>query len=100
EDGLLEHCTSIGHYFKERLEELGRKHSLIKEVRGLGLILGVELNTPGAPIVRACQEEGFLIVCAHENVLRFVPPLIVEKDEIDRLVETLDRILGGLKIED
>jgi len=100
EDGLLEHCATMGNYFKERLEELGRKHSLIKEVRGLGLILGVELDTPGAPIVTACQNEGFLVVCAHQNVLRFVPPLIVEEEEIDRLVETLDRILGGLKIED
>jgi acetylornithine aminotransferase len=99
DDGLLEHCASAGHYFKEKLEELGRKHSLIKEVRGLGLILGVELNTPGAPIVTACREEGFLIVCAHEKVLRFVPPLIVKKDEIDRLVETLDGILGKLKID-
>jgi acetylornithine/N-succinyldiaminopimelate aminotransferase len=99
DDGLLDHCTKVGNYFKERLEELGRKHSLIKEVRGMGLIIGVELNTPGAPIVTACQEEGLLIICAQENVLRFVPPLIVEKDEIDRLVETLDRILDGLKIE-
>jgi len=100
EEGLLEHCTEVGNYFKERLEELGRKHSVIREVRGLGLILGVELSTPGAPVVTACREEGFLIVCAHENVLRFVPPLIVEKDEIDRLVGTLDRILDKLKIDD
>ncbi len=67
---------------------------MVKDVRGLGLILGVELDRPGAPIVDACTERGFLINCIQDNVLRFIPPLIVEKNEIDLLVEALDEILG------
>jgi len=92
DDGWIEHCHVMGKYFKEKLEDLAQKFSFIKEVRGQGLILGVELDRPGAPIVTACMKEGFLINCIHENVLRFLPPLIIEKEDIDLLVETLDRI--------
>jgi predicted acetylornithine/succinylornithine family transaminase len=92
EDGWIEHCRDMGNYFKEKLEDLAQRFSFIKEVRGLGLILGVELDRPGAPIVTACMKEGFLINCIQENVLRFLPPLIVEKEEIDLLVETLNRV--------
>ena len=92
EDGWIEHCRDMGNYFKEKLEDLAQRFSFIKEVRGLGLILGVELDRPGASIVTACMKEGFLINCVQENVLRFLPPLIVEKEEIDLLVETLSRV--------
>jgi acetylornithine aminotransferase len=92
EDGWIEHCRDMGKYFKEKLEDLAQRFSFIKEVRGLGLILGVELDRPGASIVTACMKEGFLINCVQENVLRFLPPLIVEKEEIDLLVETLSRV--------
>ena len=92
EDDLIEHCRDMGNYFKEKLEDLAQRFSFIKEVRGLGLILGVELDRPGASIVTACMKEGFLINCVQENVLRFLPPLIVEKEEIDLLVETLSRV--------
>ena len=94
EDGWLEHCDKTGAYFKKRLLELQSKHDSIKEVRGLGLILGVELNRPGAPIVKACMEKGFLINCPQEKVLRFIPPLIVKKEEIDSLITALDQVLG------
>jgi len=92
EDGWIEHCREMGNYFKEKLEDLAQRFSFIKEVRGLGLILGVELDRPGASIVTACMKEGFLINCVQENVLRFLPPLIIEKEEIDLLVETLSKV--------
>jgi len=91
-DGWIAHAEEVGAYFKERLEGLAHSYDFVREVRGLGLIVGMELKRPGAPIVTACMEEGFLINCAHETVLRFVPPLIVQKDEVDRLVAALDRI--------
>ncbi len=94
EDGWIDNCRQMGEYFKGRLEDLGPRHRMIKEVRGLGLILGVELDRPGAPIVDACTERGFLINCIQDKVLRFIPPLIVEKREIDLLLEALDEILG------
>jgi acetylornithine aminotransferase len=94
-DGWLDHCRSMGTYFSARLEELKKRHSCIKEVRGLGLIIGVELDRPGAPVMEACVQRGFLINCAQEKVLRFVPPLVVKKKEIDQLLEALDSVLGG-----
>jgi acetylornithine/N-succinyldiaminopimelate aminotransferase len=96
EDGWIENCRVMGKYFKERLEGIGRKYSFIKEVRGLGLILGMDMSRPGAPIVDACQKEGLLINCVQDHVLRFLPPLIVTREEIDMMVEALDRILGEL----
>jgi acetylornithine aminotransferase len=92
EDGWLDNCRDMGHYMKEKLENLAKKYSLVKEVRGFGLILGMELDRPCAPIVEACMDEGFLVNCAHDTVLRFLPPLIVGKEEIDLLVDALDRI--------
>jgi len=97
EDGWIDHCRVVGDYFKERLEELAKKYDFIKEVRGQGLILGVEMMRPGAAVVKAMMEKGFLINCTQEKVLRFIPPLIVEKEEIDLLVETLENVLDQLK---
>jgi acetylornithine/N-succinyldiaminopimelate aminotransferase len=96
-DGWIAHAAKVGAYFRERLVDLGRKYDFVKEVRGLGLIVGMELNLPGAPVVTACLKEGFLINCAQEKVLRFVPPLIVRDDEIDQLVAALDRIFEKMK---
>ncbi len=96
EDGWIDNSRQMGEYFKERLEDLSERHNAIKDVRGLGLILGVELDRPGAPIVDACTERGFLINCIQDNVLRFIPPLIIEKKEIDLLVDALDEILSGM----
>jgi len=96
-DGWIAHAAQVGGYFKERLEDLGRKYDFVKEVRGLGLIVGMELECPGAPVVTACLEKGFLINCAHEKVLRFVPPLIVQESEIDRLTAALDRIFEKME---
>ncbi len=96
-DGWIDHCRVVGDYFKESLEELAKKYDFIKEVRGKGLILGIEMIRPGAEVVKAMMEKGFLINCTQEKVLRFIPPLIVEKEEIDLLVETLENVLDQLK---
>ena len=96
-DGWIDHCRVVGDYFKKRLEELAKKYDFIKEVRGQGLILGVEMMRPGAEVVKAMMEKGFLINCTQEKVLRFIPPLIVVKEEIDLLVETLENVLDQLK---
>ncbi|MBN1850425.1 MAG: aspartate aminotransferase family protein [Deltaproteobacteria bacterium] len=91
-DGWIEHCQEMGEYFKGRLLELKKRYDFIIDVRGQGLIIGVELNREGASIVRTCMERGFLINCAQEKVLRFIPPLVVTKEEIDQLVDTLEAI--------
>ncbi|RJR50582.1 MAG: aspartate aminotransferase family protein [Desulfobacteraceae bacterium] len=96
QDGWLDHCRKMGEYFLGRLKGLQGKHRCIKEVRGLGLIVGMEIDMPGAPLVDACMEKGFLINCVQDKILRFVPPLIVSKNEIDPLVDTLDELLGAV----
>jgi acetylornithine/N-succinyldiaminopimelate aminotransferase len=96
QQGFLDRVQSVGHYFREQLLSLSRKYSFVREVRGRGLILGMELDFPGAEIVIQCQERGVLINCTAEKVLRFIPPLIVTSDEVDRLIETLDAIFAQI----
>lgn len=96
EDGWIDHCQSMGEYFKGRLEALKKKYHIVREIRGLGLILGMELDRAGAPAVSACMEKGFLINCIQDQVLRFLPPLNVAEEEIDLLVEALDGVLGDM----
>jgi len=92
DDGWIENASLMGDYFKQRLMGLQQKYTILKEVRGLGLILGLELNVEGAPIVAACMQRGFLINCVQEKVLRFVPPLIISKEEIDSLIDCLNAV--------
>lgn len=92
---LLEHCRSMGAYFMDKLNQLKGKYSFIREVRGKGLLIGVELDRPGAEIVNKCLEKGVLINCVQDKVLRFLPPLIVTKEEVDRVIATLDEVLSG-----
>lgn len=89
EEGFLEQVRETGDYFKNRLLELKAEFPLIREVRGLGLLLGLALDRPGKPYVDACLERGLLINCTQETILRFAPPLIVGRAEIDTLIETL-----------
>lgn len=93
EENLIHHCAKMGAYFKERLSGLKAKHESIVDVRGMGLLLGMKLKIEGDTIVNSCMEKGFLINCIQGNILRFIPPLIVEKEEIDALVVCLDEML-------
>jgi predicted acetylornithine/succinylornithine family transaminase len=94
EDNLLENAASVGQYAKEKLNELKQKHFIIDHVRGIGLMIGVQLKGPGKEIVEKCLEKGLRINCAHESVLRFMPPMIVTKKEIDQAVDILDGVLS------
>ena len=93
-DGVLENCQKMGAYFLSKLQVLKDKFSFITEVRGQGLILGAELDRDGADIATSCLEEGLLINCAAGKVLRFIPPLIVTKDEIDHGMDILEKVLA------
>ncbi len=90
---FLERVREIGRYFMDRLADLQSRHSVVKAVRGRGLLIGMELDGPGKDIVLKLLERGFIINCTHETVLRFVPPLIVTEREIDLLIEALDEVL-------
>jgi len=93
--GVLENCRRVGTYFFSRLKELAASHAVIREVRGKGLILAVELTIPsGREATRACLEKGVLINCTNDNVLRFVPPLIITEGEVDEAIAVLDEVLA------
>ena len=87
EENLAVKAAEIGTYFKNQLEALQKKFpDKITEVRGRGLLLGMELSKPGKPIVDACLQKGMIINCTAVNVIRLVPPLIITKAEIDALM--------------
>ncbi|RQW87155.1 MAG: aminotransferase class III-fold pyridoxal phosphate-dependent enzyme, partial [Geobacter sp.] len=90
----LEHTMKMGNYLTEQLKKLQKKFAFITEVRGIGLIIGAELSIPGSDIVRKALEKGLLINVAQDRVLRFVPPLIVEEQEIDEMIGILETILS------
>lgn len=91
---FLASVAKKGQYMKSRLQELQAKFpSLVKEVRGMGLILGMEIAKPGRDIVNACLEKGAIINCTAGNVLRFVPPLIVTQEHIDEVCDILAEVL-------
>lgn len=94
EGNLLENVKAMGAYLKTKLESQKLKHSIIKEVRGEGLMVGVELNTAGGAVVEKCMEKGLLINCTAGNVLRFLPAMTVTREEIDQGVHILDVVLG------
>jgi acetylornithine aminotransferase len=96
EDGVLDNCVAMGNYLRRRLEELKDRYPFIKEVRGRGLILGMELSIPGADIVKRALEQGLLINCTANTVLRFLPPLIVTPEEIDEALAILDGVLQNI----
>jgi acetylornithine/N-succinyldiaminopimelate aminotransferase len=93
DEGVLDNCRKVGAYFLSRLGELKEKHTRIREVRGRGLILAIELSVPGAEFVLKCMEKGLLINCTNGNVLRFIPPLILTQPDVDKAVRILDEAL-------
>jgi ornithine--oxo-acid transaminase len=91
EEGLVERSESLGEYFKGRLQRVESDH--IKEVRGKGLFIGVELHTKARRFCEALQDRGILCKETHENVIRFAPPLVITKDEIDWALSEIEPVL-------
>ncbi len=94
DDQILAKATEAGAYFKKALTDLAEKCSVITEVRGMGLMLGACLSIPAAPVVKTCMERGFLVNAVQDQILRFVPPLIIDKNDIDALIECLAVVLN------
>ena len=95
-EGVLENVQKIGAYLKTKLIELQKEYEMITDVRGHGLMLGVELDCPVKDIVKDCMEKGLLLLGAGENVIRFVPPLIIGKKDIDKGIKILNEVLTQL----
>lgn len=93
---LLPEIVSMGQYFREGLQRLARKHSFIKDVRGHGLMIGVETEFPCKQAVSLAQENGLLLNVTHENVVRLLPPYIIPEKDIDRALNGLDKVFRRL----
>lgn len=96
EEKLAENAAQVGAYLIEKLEKLKTKFSFVKEVRGKGLIVGMEMTKEVNPLVKACMDQGLLLLSAGPNVLRFVPPLTVTIADVDQAVHILEEILISL----
>ena len=94
-DGLLGHVTKLGKYFLAELEELQAKHASVKAVRGMGLMLAIDIDSADTAkaVVNQLLGKGILINRTHDTVLRFLPPYIIEKKHVDEVVRALDRAL-------
>ncbi len=91
---LSDRAAKIGAYFLERLQQLATRYPFVKEARGKGLMLALELTVPAKPIVDRCLQRGLLILIAGDQVLRFVPPLIIGEAEVDEAMRILDLVLA------
>ena len=93
ETDLLDEVKAVSSYLKEQLEELVNAFEIVKEVRGMGLMLGLELTVPALAIEKKCMANGMLVVGAGEKVIRFVPPLVITKAHVDEAIQILKESL-------
>jgi predicted acetylornithine/succinylornithine family transaminase len=94
EERLLENVRAVGAYFRERLQGLQRNFAMVREVRGRGLMLAMELDVPAKPVMDAALAEGILINSTQDVVLRFLPPYLIQEKHVDRVVKVLRKLLG------
>jgi len=97
EDKLLDNAVRMGEYAKQKLLQLKQKHPIIDSVRGIGLMIGVQLTAPGGEIVDKCLAKGLRINCTNDTVLRFMPAMIVTKEQIDEAISILDDVMSETK---
>ena len=90
---LLDNVARVGAYLNEQLTALAKEYSCITEVRGMGFMRGIELNVATAPVIKALQEDGIIVIPAGTNVLRLLPPLIIKEEHVDTLIAGLRKVL-------
>jgi acetylornithine/N-succinyldiaminopimelate aminotransferase len=95
-EGLLDNATKMGNYAFEQIRSMAKELDIIKEVRGIGLMIGIELKIPAAEVVKKCMDEGLLLNCTHDNVIRVMPQLNVTKEHIDEGLVILKNILKSV----
>ncbi len=83
----------LGPYTKDKLEQLKQKHFIIDSVRGVGLMIGVQLTSSGVEIANKCLDKGLRINCTQDTVLRFMPPMVATNGQIDQAVDIIDTVL-------
>jgi predicted acetylornithine/succinylornithine family transaminase len=93
EENLLANAADLGQYTKEKLEQLKDKHTIIDHVRGVGLMIGIQLNGPGGEIVDKCLSAGLRINCTQGTVIRFMVPMVATRELVDKAIEIFDGVL-------
>jgi len=91
--------VSQGKLLTEKLNMLKVQHNIINDVRGIGLMQGIELSIHAKPIISRCMEKGLLLVGAGEQIIRFVPPLIISAEEINEGINILSEVIQEVKNE-
>ncbi|MEE0753240.1 aspartate aminotransferase family protein [Frisingicoccus sp.] len=95
--GVLENVNEVSAYLDEKLQALVKKYDVVKATRGLGLMRALEMNVPVGPYVNKALEKGLLIISAGTHIIRFVPPLVITKDNVDEMIGILDECLGEIE---
>jgi acetylornithine/LysW-gamma-L-lysine aminotransferase len=93
QDGLIENAEKMGKVFKEGLEKLKEKHTMIREIRGKGLMIGVEMKFEVKDILMNLMKEGVLMLYSGRNILRILPPLVISEEDITKVLQALDTVL-------
>ncbi len=99
EGGLLEHVKSVGAHLERRLRALALQHPAITEVRGTGLMFGLQLRIDAMPVIDQARDRGLLVNRTDEKVVRMLPPLTIAAGELDRAVDILDGVLASVQTE-
>ena len=94
EENLLANAATLGRYTMEKLDQLKQKHPIIDHVRGVGLMIGVQLNGPGSDIVDKCLEKGLRINCTQATLIRFMVPMVAAREHVDKAIEIFDGVLA------
>jgi acetylornithine/succinyldiaminopimelate/putrescine aminotransferase len=92
-EGLPERAAVTGEQFRTGLLNLAKRHRIVSEIRGMGLLLGMELTVPAAPIVGSLMTKGYLVTTVGEQTVRFTPPLNIASEDIQGILEALDQVL-------
>ncbi len=96
QDGVLDHVKEIAPYLEEKLKELVQKYDFVLEHRGVGLMQGLEFSFPVKDIIPKVMEKGLILISAGANIIRFVPPLVITKKDVDDMIQILDSVLSEL----
>ena len=94
EDGLIENSKKMGEMFREGLEKLKEKHMMIREIRGKGLMIGIEMKFEVKDILMSLIEEGVLMLYSGRNILRLLPPLVINEEDVTKVLHALDIVIG------
>ena len=99
DNGLMAQVARVGEHFKRALKGIAAKHAFVKEVRGAGLMWGLELDRDAAPVVKAGLERGVVVNRTSERVVRLLPPLVITEPDLDEALGRLDAALGAAGAE-